>query len=56
MVRLVGKDVTGAFKAKAQSGILFRRGNAVVPFCLEVKVNKKKDETELVERRWWRYK
>ena len=32
MVRLVGKDVTGAFKAKAQSGALFREGSAVVPF------------------------
>ena len=35
MVRLVGKDVTGAFKAKAQSGALLRVGGAVVLFCLE---------------------
>ena len=41
MVRLVGKDVTGAFKAKAQSGALFSVESAVVPFCLEVREIKK---------------
>ena len=35
VIRLVGKDVTGAFKAKAQSGALLKVGSAVVPFCLE---------------------
>jgi hypothetical protein len=34
MVRLVGKDVTGAFKAKAQSGALFKsRGYGCAFFC-----------------------
>ena len=35
MVRLVGQEVTGACKAKAQSGALLRVGGTVVPFCLE---------------------
>jgi len=35
MVRLVGQEVTGACKAKAQSGALLRVGGAIVPFCLE---------------------
>jgi len=51
MVRLAGQEVTGACKTKAQSGILFRRGDAVVPFCLEIRESKKKDETEFVEMR-----
>jgi hypothetical protein len=33
--RLVGQEVTGACKVKAQSGALLRVGSAVVPFCLE---------------------
>jgi len=37
MVRLVGQEVTGACKAKAQSGALLRAGGAVVPFSLGVR-------------------
>jgi hypothetical protein len=52
MVRLVGKDVTGAFKAKAQSGALLRVGGAVVLFCLGARVVKKNEQIKPVERRW----
>ena len=37
MVRLVGQEVTGSCKAKAQSGALLRAGGAVVPFSLGVR-------------------
>ena len=38
--RLVGQEVTGACKAKAQSGALFSVKSAVVPFCLKIRVIK----------------
>jgi len=41
MVRLVGQEVTGACKAKAQSGALLRVGGAVVPFCFAVKEDRR---------------
>ena len=44
--RLVGKDITGAFKAKAQPGTLLRVGDAVVLFCLRVKVTSRTDRRE----------
>jgi len=50
MVRLVGQEVTGACKAKAQSGALFRVGSAVVPFYLEVRVTK--NEVAVSKGRW----
>ena len=40
MVRLVGQEVTGACKAKAQSGALLR-GGTVVPFCLRLRLVEK---------------
>jgi len=48
MVRLVGQEVTGACKAKAQSGALFRVGGAVVLFYLEVRVSKRKGRIEFI--------
>ena len=52
MVRLVGQEVTGACKAKAQSGALLRVGGVVVLFYLGVTVSKEKDErnTKFAER------
>ena len=52
MVRLVGQEVTGACKAKAQSGAFFRVESAVVPFCLDVRLDEKKEQIERIERRW----
>jgi hypothetical protein len=51
MVRLVGQEVTGACKAKAQSGAFFRVESAVVPFCLDVRLDEKKEQIESIERR-----
>ena len=50
MVRLAGQEVTGACKAKAQSGALFSVRSAVVLFYLEVRVTK--NDVVVSKGRW----
>jgi hypothetical protein len=61
MVRLVGQDVTGACKAKAQSGALLRVGGAVVLFLFVVfviknHVEKSRKSVILLQRRGEKFK